>query len=44
MDCAEYDCDKATVGGPLTIEAGRSLSAEDVAGAILPYVAKQYGN
>jgi hypothetical protein len=43
MDCAEYDCGKATVGYRRGIEA-RSISADDVIWAILPYVDGQYGN
>ena len=43
MDCAEYDCGKATAGLPPAIEM-RNLSADDVTWAILPYVAGQYGN
>ena len=43
MDCAEYACDKATVGWKPAIEA-RNLSADDVTWAILPYVEGQYGN
>jgi hypothetical protein len=42
-DCAEYACDKATVGWPPVIEA-RNISADDVTWAILPYVDGQYGN
>ena len=41
--CAEYPCDKATAGYPPVIK-WRSLSAEDVTWAILPYVDGQYGN
>lgn len=43
MDCAEYDCGKATVGWKPAIEA-RNISADDVTWAILPYVDGQYGN
>jgi hypothetical protein len=43
MDCAEYDCGKASVGWKPAIEA-RSISAADVTWAILPYVDGQYGN
>lgn len=43
MDCAEYDCGKASVGWKPAIEA-RSISAGDVTWAILPYVDGQYGN
>lgn len=43
MDCVEYACDKATVGWKPVIEA-RSISADDVTWAILPYVENQYGN
>ncbi len=43
MDCAEYDCGKATAGWKPAIEA-RSILADDVTWAILPYVARQYGN
>ena len=43
MDCSEYDCGKATVGYKPVIEA-RSISADDVTWAILPYVDGQYGN
>jgi len=43
MDCAEYDCGKATVGWKPAIEA-RSISAGDITWAILPYVDGQYGN
>lgn len=43
MDCAEYDCGKALVGWKPAIEA-RSISADDVTWAILPYVDGQYGN
>ena len=43
MDCVEYACGKATVGWPPVIEA-KSISADDVTWAILPYVDGQYGN
>jgi len=43
MDCAQYDCGKASVGLKPAIEA-RSISAGDVTWAILPYVDGQYGN
>lgn len=43
MDCAEYDCGKASAGWKPVIEA-RSISADDVTWAILPYVDGQYGN
>jgi hypothetical protein len=43
IDCVEYACDKATVGWKPAIEA-RSISADDVTWAILPYVDGQYGN
>ena len=43
MDCLEYDCGKATVGWKPAIEV-RSISADDVTWAILPYVDGQYGN
>jgi hypothetical protein len=43
MDCAEYDCGRASVGWKPAIEP-RSISAEDVTWAILPYVDGQYGN
>ena len=43
MDCADYDCGKASVGWKPAIEA-RSISAGDVTWAILPYVDGQYGN
>jgi hypothetical protein len=43
MDCAEYDCGKASVGWKPAIET-RSISAGDVTWAILPYVDGQYGN
>ena len=43
MDCLEYPCNKATVGWTPVIEA-RSISADDVTWAILPYVDGQYGN
>ena len=43
MDCAEYDCGKASVGWKPAIDA-RSISADDVTWAILPYVDGQYGN
>lgn len=43
MDCAEYDCGKASVGWKPAIEA-RGISADDVTWAILPYVDGQYGN
>ncbi|HBN82957.1 MAG TPA: hypothetical protein DDZ89_03865 [Clostridiales bacterium] len=42
-DCAEYDCGKASVGLKPAIRA-KSISAEDVTWAILPYVHGQYGN
>jgi hypothetical protein len=43
LDCSEYDCGKATAGYQKGIEA-RSISADDVTWAILPYVKGQYGN
>jgi len=43
MDCVDYDCGKATAGWKPAIEA-RSISADDVTWAILPYVDDQYGN
>lgn len=43
MDCVDYDCGKASVGWKPAIEA-RSISADDVTWAILPYVDGQYGN
>jgi len=43
MECAEYACDKATVGWKPVIEM-RHLLADDVTWAILPYVEGQYGN
>lgn len=43
MDCAKYDCGKASVGWKPAIEA-RSISVDDVTWAILPYVDGQYGN
>jgi hypothetical protein len=43
MDCAKYDCGKASVGLKPAIEL-RSISADDVTWAILPYVDRQYGN
>jgi hypothetical protein len=43
MDCAEYDCGKASVGWKPAIEM-RNISAGDVTWAILPYVDGQYGN
>ena len=43
MECAEYDCGNATVGYKPAIEL-RSISADDVTWAILPYVDGQYGN
>jgi hypothetical protein len=43
MYCAEYYCGKATVGWKPVIEV-RSISADDVTWAILPYVDGQYGN
>ena len=42
-DCPGYACDNATAGYRPRIEA-RSISAEDVTWAILPFVPKQYGN
>lgn len=42
-DCVDYDCGKASVGWRPAIEA-RSISADDVTWAILPYVDGQYGN
>ncbi len=42
-DCVDYDCGKASVGLKPIIEA-RSISADDVTWAILPYVDSQYGN
>ena len=43
MDCAEYDCGNALAGWKPAIEV-RSISADDVTWAILPYVEGQYGN
>ena len=43
IDCNEYACDKATVGWKPAIEI-RSISADDVTWAILPFVEGQYGN
>jgi len=43
LDCAEHDCGKATAGWPPAIEP-KSVSADDVTWAILPYVSGQYGN
>ena len=43
VDCGEYACGRATAGWPPIIEA-RSISADDVTYAILPFVASQYGN
>ncbi|MDR1689922.1 MAG: DUF3795 domain-containing protein [Clostridiales bacterium] len=43
MDCPEYDCGSASVGWKPAIEP-RSISADDVTWAILPYVDGQYGN
>lgn len=43
MDCPAYDCGKASVGLKPAIEA-RSVLADDVTWAILPYVDGQYGN
>ena len=43
MDCSEYDCGKASAGLRPTIKA-KSISADDVTLAILPYVDGQYGN
>ena len=42
-DCPDYDCGKATAGIRGKIEP-KSLSAEDITWAILPYVPRQYGN
>lgn len=44
MECAEYPCDRATAGIRPEIDAKRSIIAEDVTWAILPYVDGQYGN
>ncbi|MCL1910456.1 MAG: DUF3788 family protein [Kiritimatiellaeota bacterium] len=43
MDCKQYPCDKATEGLRDGIQA-RSVAADDVTWAILPYVPLQYGN
>jgi hypothetical protein len=43
MDCPKYDCGSASVGWKPAIEP-RSVSADDVTWAILPYVDGQYGN
>jgi hypothetical protein len=43
LGCAKYACAKATVGLKPAIEM-RSISADDVTWAILPYVDGQYGN
>jgi len=43
LDCPEYDCGKATAGIRGKIEP-KSISADDVTWAILPYVPGQYGN
>ena len=43
MTCGEYPCDKSTVGWPPRIEL-KSILADDVTWAILPYVDGQYGN
>ena len=40
--CEDYPCEKATVGYNLLEH--KSISADDVTWAILPYVPKQYGN
>ena len=42
-NCGEYPCDKALAGLPGKIEA-KSVLADDVTWAILPYVHEQYGN
>ena len=42
-ECPEYDCGKATAGIRGKIEP-KSLSADDITWAILPYVSRQYGN
>jgi len=41
--CKSYPCEKATAGWPPKIEA-KSILADDVTWAILPYVDRQYGN
>jgi len=41
--CKDYPCDKATAGWPAKIEL-KSIQADDVTWAILPYVDNQYGN
>lgn len=43
INCNEYPCDKATAGLIGKIEA-KSILADDVTWAILPYVPMQYGN
>ena len=43
INCGEYPCEKSTVGWPPKIEL-KSVLAEDVTWAILPYVEGQYGN
>ena len=42
--CAAYPCQNATVGYKGGIDASRSICAQDVTWAILPYVEGQYGN
>ena len=43
VDCNQYPCDQATAGWPPKIEI-KSVLADDVTWAILPYVDGQYGN
>ncbi|MCL2285807.1 MAG: DUF3788 family protein [Firmicutes bacterium] len=43
VNCSEYPCDNATAGWPPRIEA-KTVLADDVTWAILPYVDGQYGN
>jgi len=43
VNCTNYPCTKATAGLPPKIEP-KSILAEDVTWAILPYVEGQYGN
>ena len=43
IDCGDYPCDMAPVGLRGKIEA-KSMLADDVTWAILPYVPEQYGN
>lgn len=40
MDCIDYPCDKATVG--YKVLEHKTIAADDVTWAILPYVPKQY--